>query len=39
VREKLKLVLRRKTLAFRPKQRATLEAVVNHITAILEKKG
>ena len=39
VREKLKLVLRRKTLAFRPKQQATLEAVVNHITAILEKKG
>ena len=39
VREKLKLVPRSKTVAFRPRQRATLEAVVNHITAILEKKG
>src|ERR1035437_4926207 len=39
VREKLKLVPRSKTVAFRPRQRATLEAVVNHIIAILEKKG
>jgi predicted glycosyltransferase len=37
VREKLKLVPRSKTLSSRPRQRATLEAVVNHITAILEQ--
>jgi len=39
VREKLKLVPRSKTLASRSKQRATLEAVVNHISAVMEKKG
>ena len=39
VRDKLKLVHRSKTLVFRPKRRETLEAVVNHICAILEKKG
>src|ERR1019366_3665374 len=39
VRDKLKLVHRSKTLAFRPRQRATLEAVVNHISAILDRKG
>lgn len=39
VREKLKLVPRAKTLACRPRQRATLEAVVNHISAVMEKKG
>lgn len=39
VRDKLKLVPRSKTLAFRPKQRVTLEAVVNHISAILDRKG
>jgi predicted glycosyltransferase len=39
VREKLKLVPRNKTLAFQPRRRATLEAVVNHISAILDRKG
>ena len=39
VREKLKLVPRSKTLASRPRQRETLEAVVNHISAVLAKKG
>ena len=39
VREKLKLVPRSKTVAFRPRQRATLEAVVNHISAVLDKEG
>jgi predicted glycosyltransferase len=39
VREKLKLVPRSRTLASRPRQRETLETVVNHISAILEKKG
>jgi predicted glycosyltransferase len=39
VREKLKLVRRTKMLAPLPSQRATLEAVVNHISAILENEG
>ena len=39
VREKLKLVPRNRTLAPRPGQRATLDAVVNHILAILDNKG
>ena len=39
VREKLKLVPRSKTFPFTPRQRATLDAVVNHIKAILDKKG
>jgi hypothetical protein len=39
VREKLKLVPRSKTLASRSKQRATLEAVVNHISAVMDRKG
>jgi hypothetical protein len=39
VREKLKLVSRSKTLASRPKQLATLDAVVNHISAVMERKG
>jgi predicted glycosyltransferase len=39
VREKLKLVPRSKTLAARPKQLATLDAVVNHICTILEKRS
>jgi predicted glycosyltransferase len=38
VREKLKLVPRSKTLASRPKQLVTLNAVVNHICTILEKQ-
>jgi uncharacterized protein len=38
VREKLKLVPRNKTLASRPNQRVTLDAVVNHILAILHHK-
>ena len=37
VREKVKLRPRGKTLVSRSRQRATLEAVVNHISAILEK--
>ena len=37
VREKLKLVARNKNFVPRPQQRGTLEAVVNHIIAILEK--
>jgi uncharacterized protein len=39
VREKLKLVPRSKTVASRPRQLATLEAVLNHISAIMDKKG
>jgi hypothetical protein len=39
VREKLKLVHRDKNFVSRPKQSETLDAVVNHIVAILEKKG
>jgi len=39
VREKLKLVPRNKEFAFRPSRRATLDAVVNHISAVMEKKG
>jgi uncharacterized protein len=39
VREKLKLVRRGKTVASRPSQRATLEAVVNHISAVLDNEG
>lgn len=39
VREKLKLVPRKQTLASRSGQRATLEAVVNHISAVLERKA
>ena len=39
VREKLKLVPRSKTLASRSKQDSALEAVVNHISAVMEKKG
>jgi uncharacterized protein len=39
VREKLKLVPRNKTLASRPKQSGSLDAVVNHIFAILDRKG
>jgi predicted glycosyltransferase len=39
VREKLKLVPRNKTLGSRPKQRVTLDTVVNHICAILDRKG
>jgi hypothetical protein len=39
VREKLKLVSRTRTLAPLPSQKATLEAVVNHIIAIVENKG
>jgi predicted glycosyltransferase len=37
VREKLKLVPRNKDFVSRPKQRETLEAVVNHIIAVLER--
>jgi predicted glycosyltransferase len=39
VREKLKLEPRNRTLLSRSKQRGTLDAVVNHIIAILEKKN
>jgi predicted glycosyltransferase len=39
VREKLKLVPRIRTHASRASQLATLDAVVNHISAVLEKKG
>jgi uncharacterized protein len=39
VREKLKLARRTKILASKPSQRATLEAVVNHISTILENRG
>ena len=39
VREKLKLVPRNKTLAFQPRQRVTLDAVVNHISAVLDGRG
>ncbi|MGA9354322.1 MAG: DUF354 domain-containing protein, partial [Terriglobales bacterium] len=38
VREKLKLVHRSKTFSARPAQKATLEAVVGHIAAVLERK-
>lgn len=39
VHEKLKLVPRNKALASRPKQRATLDTVLNHICTILDQKG
>jgi hypothetical protein len=39
VREKLKLAPRDHTSGSRPTQRKTLDAVVNHIIAILEKEG
>jgi uncharacterized protein len=39
VREKLKLVPRSKTLPSRSKQRVTLEAIVDHISAVMENKG
>jgi len=39
VREKLKLVSRDKNFVSRAKQSETLDAVVNHIVAILEQKG
>jgi predicted glycosyltransferase len=39
VREKLTLVRRTRTLAPRPSERATMEAVVNHIITVLENKG
>jgi len=39
VREKLKFVPRNKISISKPRQRATLEAVVNHISAVMEKKG
>jgi uncharacterized protein len=39
VRDRLKLVSRIRTLAAWSSQRATLDAVVNHITTILELKG
>jgi uncharacterized protein len=39
VREKLKLVPRNKTLTSNPKQRAALDAVVNHVLAILDQEG
>jgi predicted glycosyltransferase len=38
VRDKLRLVPRSKTLASPPRQLVTLEAVANHITAILDNK-
>ena len=38
VREKLKIVPRDKNFVSRPKQSETLDSVVNHIVAILEKK-
>lgn len=38
VREKLKLVHRSKTFSARSAQKATLEAVVGHIAAVLERK-
>ncbi len=39
VREKLKLVHRSKILGSPSKQQETLETVVNHISAVMEKKG
>ena len=39
VREKLKLVPRSEMLASRSKQRSTLDAVVNHISAVMDRKG
>jgi predicted glycosyltransferase len=39
VRKKLKLVPRSKVLASRPRQHATLDAVVNHISAVMERKS
>jgi hypothetical protein len=39
VREKLKLVPREKTPAFRPGQGAALQAIVNHIHAVVESRG
>jgi predicted glycosyltransferase len=38
VRQKLKLVPRNKTLGSEPKQRKTLDAVVNHIIAVLNRE-
>lgn len=38
VRKKLKLVPRSKTLTSRPRQHSTLDAVVNHISAVMERK-
>jgi hypothetical protein len=38
VRQKLKLVPRSKTLDSQPKERKTLDAVVNHIIAVLDLK-
>jgi predicted glycosyltransferase len=39
VREKLKFVPRNKSLVSGSRQRATLDAVVDHISTVLEKKG
>jgi hypothetical protein len=39
VRKKLKLVPRSKTLTSRPIQHSTLDAVVNHISAVMERKS
>jgi len=39
VREKLKFVPRNKISTSKPRQRETLEAVVNHISAVMEKEG
>jgi predicted glycosyltransferase len=39
VRKKLKLVPRSKTLISRPIQHSTLDAVVNHISAVMERKN
>jgi len=39
VRKKLKLVPRSEALASRPRQQSTLEAVVNHISAVMERKN
>ena len=39
VHEKLRIEARNKTVASRPAQRETLDAVVNHISAVLDQKG
>jgi hypothetical protein len=39
VHEKLRIEARNKTMASRPTQRETLDAVVNHISAVLDRKG
>ena len=39
VHEKLRLVRRTRTFSSKATQRATLDAVVNHISAILENRG